>query len=165
MLSVRISSWRERPVHASVPDALVQCTHQFLTRTFSACISSWRARSVYASVPYAYAQHVLKVPFQIWIFYAYAEHTRKKLMRMLRIRISSWRVCSANPPVPDAYAQGMHQFPTGMLSMFWRDCAQCTHKFLTRMLSARFSSFWACWGYTKWRFEKWENWCACWACV
>ncbi len=27
--------------------------------------------------------------FQIWNFYAYAEHMRKKLMRILRVRISS----------------------------------------------------------------------------
>jgi hypothetical protein len=37
---------------------------------------------VHASVPYAHAQHLLKGPFQIWNFYIYAEHTRKKPMRM-----------------------------------------------------------------------------------
>ncbi len=41
-------------------------------------ISSWLG-----SVPYAHAQHVLKGPFQIWNFYTYAEHTRKKPVRML----------------------------------------------------------------------------------
>ncbi len=64
--------------HALVPDTYSQCTHQFLTRTLRASISS-----------YAHDQHVLKGPFQIRNFYAYAEHTRKKLMRMLRVRISS----------------------------------------------------------------------------
>jgi hypothetical protein len=67
--------------------------HQFLTHTLSACISSWRTRSVQApvpkAVPYAHDQHVLKGPFQIWNFYAYDEHTRKKLILMLRVRISS----------------------------------------------------------------------------
>ncbi len=48
----------------------------------SARISSLHARSVHASVPYAHDQHVLKGPFQIWNFYAYAEHTGKKRMHM-----------------------------------------------------------------------------------
>ena len=51
-----------------------------------------------ASVPDTYAQHALQFLtrmlsmvcrdlFQIWNFYAYAEHTRKKLVRMLSIRV------------------------------------------------------------------------------
>ncbi len=112
----------------SVPDAYSQCTHQFLTPMLSARISSLRAWSAF-----------FKGPFQLWKFYAYTEHTRKKLMCMLRIRISSWRVCTANASVPDPehYAPGRHQFLMHMLSMFLRDAlvpdvyAQCTHQFLT----------------------------------
>jgi hypothetical protein len=93
----------------------------------------------------------------------HAEHTHQFLTRMLRVLISSWCICSAffegnalcvhisiwcvcsvHAPVPDSYAQLMHQF-------------------LTRMLSARINSLCACWGYTKWTFEKYENWCTCWA--
>jgi hypothetical protein len=54
-------------VHASVPGG-----------TLSARIGS-----------FAHAQHVLKGTFQIWNFYAYAEHTCKILMHMLRVHISS----------------------------------------------------------------------------
>jgi hypothetical protein len=39
---------------------------------------------------------------------AQAEHTRKELMRVLRMRISSLRACSVNASVPDGYAQ--HSF-------------------------------------------------------
>ncbi len=104
MLSERISSCRVyiRSVLASVPDTDALCSHQFLTRTLSAHISSL-----------AHDQHVVKDLFKFGM-YAYAENTRKKLKRMLRLRISSWFVCSVNASVPDAY----------MLSMFWRDCAQ-----------------------------------------
>jgi hypothetical protein len=109
---------------------------------------------VHASVPYAHAQHALKEPFQTWNFYAYDEHTRKKLMRMLRVRISSWLVCSANASVPDPYAQGMHPFLMSMLRIFWRDFdmrtlvpdayALCMHQFLTLMLSVRIISWRTC---------------------
>ncbi len=51
-------------------------------------------------------------PFQIWNFYAYAEHTHKKLMRMLRLCISSWPVCSVYASVPDLYAH-------------WCRCSSC----------------------------------------
>jgi hypothetical protein len=123
--------------------------HQFLARMLcSVCIGSWRSRSVHASVPYAYvlliAQHGLKKPFQIWNFYAYPEPICKKLMCMVRVCISSWGVCSANTSVPDMYAQGTKQYLTRMLSMFWRDCAQCTNQFLTSMLSARIISWHVC---------------------
>jgi hypothetical protein len=145
-LSLHISSWRIYSVHASDPDAHDQNTH-------------------HASVPYVHAQHALKGPFQIWNFYAYAEHASKKLMRMLRVRISSWLVCSATASVPDPYTQGKHQFLVHMISIFegsafcahistWRTClvhapvpdlyAQRTHQFLTRMLSVRISSWCAC---------------------
>jgi hypothetical protein len=60
--------------------------------------SSLRVCSACASVPDAYAQHALhflthmlsmncRDLFQIWNFYAYAEHTRKKLVRMLSIGV------------------------------------------------------------------------------
>jgi hypothetical protein len=60
-------------------------------RTLSMRISSLRACSVHASVPDAYAQHGMNYegPYKIWIFYAYAEHMRKELKRMLSMRISS----------------------------------------------------------------------------
>jgi hypothetical protein len=54
----------------------------------SMSIIALRVYSACASVPYAHAQHALKGPFRIWNFYAYAEHTRKKLMLMLTVRIS-----------------------------------------------------------------------------
>ncbi len=101
--------------------------HQFQTPMLSAHISSWRASSVHASVPYAHAQRVLKEHFQNWNLYAYAEHTHKKLMHVLRISISSW--CD-------------------MLSIFWRHCSQRTHQFLMRMLSTRTSSWLVCSAYT-----------------
>ncbi len=78
-LSARISSWPVcsgyasvpyaysqhvlkglRSVHALVPDAYAQCTHQFLTRMLSARISSWRACSACAWVPDPYAQRAHK---------------------------------------------------------------------------------------------------------
>ncbi len=101
-------------------------------RMLSMRISALRVCSACASVPYVHAQHALKGPFQIWNFYAYAE-----LMRILRVCIISWLVCLANASVPDPYAQGAHQFLMRMLSMFWRECAMCTHYYLSRMLSAR----------------------------
>ncbi len=75
---------------------------------------------------------------------AYAQHFLKG-MRSVHALVPD--VCgSVHAPVPDSYAQRMHQF-------------------LTRMLSARINSLRACWWYTKWTFEKHENWCACWACA
>jgi len=70
--------------------------HQFLTRTLSV-----------PSVPYVYDQHVLKGPFQICNFYAYAEPTHKNLMLMLKVCISSY-----------PYAHGTYQFLMCMLSIF-----------------------------------------------
>jgi hypothetical protein len=93
-----------------------------------------------------YAQHALQFLtrmlsmvcrdlFQILNFYAYAEHTGKKLVRMLsirvRIRISSWCVCSA-------FFEG-NALCAG-ISTCCVPYAQCTHQFLTRMLSVRISS-------------------------
>ncbi len=99
---------------------------------------------MHASVPYTPAQHALKGPFQIWNLYAYAEHTRKALMHMLMVPISSWLVCSANAAVPDLYAQhcfkGMHSVHTLVPDAY----TQCTHQFLTRMLSVRISCWCAC---------------------
>jgi hypothetical protein len=76
--------------HHLIADAHAERTHQSLARTLSARISScWNASSVHASVPiYAYTQRGFKGSFQIWNFYAYAEHTRKKL-HVLRVCISS----------------------------------------------------------------------------
>ncbi len=57
---------------------------------------------------------------------------------MLSARTSSWLVCSAHPRFPGTVAQ-------------------CTHQFLTRMLSVRISSLCACWRYIKWIYKKYEN--------
>ncbi len=124
MLSIRISSWPVcsgyasvpgayaqhflkgmRSVHALVPDAYAQCTHQFLTRMLSVRISSWLACSACASVPDAHAQcthqfitRMLRVYkmniWKIWI-----------LMRMLSMRVRNWCICSGCASVPDPYAQ------------------------------------------------------------
>jgi hypothetical protein len=155
---------------ASVPDAYAQCTHQLLTRTHNARISSWRAHSLHASVPYSCAQRAhkdrrmrvrkstflnylfylfLKRPFQIWNFYTYAEHTRKKLMHMHRVRISSWPVCSVCASVPDPYAQR-------------------TYQFLTHMLGVRIISWCACSVRAAVSYEHAEGIkkiCVCWACA
>jgi hypothetical protein len=53
---------------------------------------------------------------------------------MLSIRIRNWCQCSGYATVPDAHAQCTHQFLTCMLTRFWRDCTHCTHLFLTCML-------------------------------
>ncbi len=100
-ISACISSWHVRSVHASVPDAHAQCTHQFLTRKLS---MHWRA-------------------FPNMEFYAYAEHMHKKLMRMLKLHISFWPVCSVYASVRDLYAQDTHQSLMRTFSRFWRDCA------------------------------------------
>jgi hypothetical protein len=122
--------------------------HQLLTRMLSIPISSWRIWSAYASVPFTDAQHGLKGPFQIWNFYAYAEHICKELMCMLsncisslpvfecmhqirmcmlRLDISFWHIlCSAYAPRPDEYAQHMHQFLTSMLSVRIRSWHICS---------------------------------------
>jgi hypothetical protein len=120
---------------------LVSDAHAEHMRMLSICVRNWCICSACASVPDASAHHALQFLacmlsmvcrdlFQIWNFYACAEHTRKKLVRMLSIRVSSWCVCSAFFEgnalcAPDAYAQ-------------------CTHQFLTRMLSVRISSWRAC---------------------
>jgi hypothetical protein len=62
------------------------------------------------------------------ISYPHAEHTQKFLLSK----------CSVHAEVPDAYAQCTHQFLTHMLS------GQCTQKFLKHMLSARISSLRIC---------------------
>ncbi len=132
-LSVRISSWCVRSVHASVPNAHAQCMHQFLTSMISMFwrdlfkfgiftlmlsirVRNWCVCSG-ASVPDAYAQHVLKGLHSVHALVpdAYAQCTHQFLTRMLSARISSWRVCSAYASVPDAHAQCMHQFLTRML--------------------------------------------------
>ncbi len=72
---------------------------------------------------------------------AYAEHTRKELMRMLSMRISSWLVCSEYASVPDAYAQHVLKGLRSVHVLVPDAYAQCRHQFLTRMLSARISSW------------------------
>jgi hypothetical protein len=72
--------------HHLISDAHAELTHQFLARRLSARINSFGVCSVYASVPDAYAQHVLKVPFQI--SYVRSVHDQF-LTRMLSARISS----------------------------------------------------------------------------
>ncbi len=72
----------------------------------------------------------------------------KFLTRMLSIRVRNWCVCSACTSVPYAYAQHAHQFRRRMLSMVWRDLFQICNFY---------------WGYKERLFEKWENWCVCWA--
>ncbi len=57
---------------------------------------------------------------------AYAENTRKELMRMLRYA-----------SVPDAYAQHVLKGLRSVHVLVPDAYAQCTHQFLTRMLSAR----------------------------
>ncbi len=118
------------------------------------CIRFLRVCSAYAANSDAYAQHVLKEPFQILNFYAYAEHTGTKLsiririwcvlwahrpnsdadaqhthqilMPMLRARIKFWPIRSAYTSDSDAHAQRMHQTLT--------PCAQRMHQILTHML-------------------------------
>jgi hypothetical protein len=93
--------------------------------------SSWRESLVNASVPYAYAQHILKGPFQIlyFNFYAYAEQTRKKLMHICsgcaavpdayaQQHINSWHVCSGYASFPEAHSHCIHKFLKHMLSVY-----------------------------------------------
>ncbi len=136
MLSIRISSWPVcsgyasvpgeyaqhflkgmRSVHALVPDAYAQCTHQFLNRMLSIRFSSWRACSVHASIPYAHAEGIHNEHLKNTKTDAHAEHAHQALMRMLSMRIRHWCACSWCASVPDAHAQGAHQFLTRMLSM------------------------------------------------
>jgi hypothetical protein len=65
-------------------------------------------------------------------------------MRMLSIRISSWPVCSGYASVPGAYAQHFLKGMRSVHALVPDVYAQCTHQFLTRMLSARISSWRAC---------------------
>ncbi len=111
---------------------------------FSVCISSCCVHSVHASVPDAHAhQHVLKGPFQIYNFYAYAEHMHKNLMLMLRVCISSYPN-AGYVSVPDAYAQHILKGLRSVHALVPKTYAQCTHQFLTHLLSVRVSSWWAC---------------------
>ncbi len=128
MFSERISSWPVcsgcasvpdayaqhffkgmRSVHALVPDAYAQCTHQFLTRMLSVRISSWRACSVHASsswracsvhasIPCAHAKGIQNEHLKIG-----------KLTLMLSMRVRNWCVCSGCASVPDPYAQRAHK--------------------------------------------------------
>ena len=88
----------------------------------------------------------------VWNFYAYAEHTRKKLVRMLSIRVRNWCACWAYASVPDpgAYAQHILKGMRSVHALVPDAYAQCTHQFLTRMLS-RVQWFWlffTFWGIT-----------------
>ncbi len=91
-------------MHALVPDAYAQCTHQFLTCMLSVCISSLRACSVHASIPYAHAEGIQNKHLK----YTKTD-ARQELMRMLRVRISSWRARSGCASFPDPYAQRAHK--------------------------------------------------------
>ncbi len=71
----------------------------------------------------------------------HAEHTRKERMRMLSMLISSWCVCSGYASDPDAYAQHVLKGLRSVHVLVPDAYAQCTHQFLTRMLSARISSW------------------------
>ncbi len=122
--------------HESVPDVYIQGTHHFLTRMLS----------------------------MVWkdLFNFGAEHTRKKVMRMLRVRISCRRLCSAcfegtfsnficalSAPISSWRECSVHapQFMTRMLSAHtssWRVCSVHAPQFLTRMLSVRTSSWRVC---------------------
>jgi hypothetical protein len=74
----------------------------------SLCIKLWWVCSANASNSDAYAQNVLKGPFQIWNFYVYAQRTHQILTCMLSI--------SSNF---DAYTQ--RNASNSMFRMFWRD--------------------------------------------
>jgi hypothetical protein len=117
-----ICSWCVCSVHRPVPDSYAHVR-----------INSLRLCSVLTSVPYMHAQHVLKGPLQIWNFYAYAEHTRKKLMRMLRVRI-----------VPNPCAQVMHQFLTHMHRVRISSWCVCSAYFERAVLCARICSWCVC---------------------
>ncbi len=126
-----------------------------LMHMLSMRISSWHICSACAPVPYVYAQHGLYGPLSnleflclCWAYAsetdAYAQGTHQFLTRMLSERISSWPVCSGYASVPDAYAQ---HFLKGMRSVHASvpdAYAQCTHQFLTPMLSVRISSWRPC---------------------
>jgi hypothetical protein len=71
---------------------------------------------------------------------SHAEHTHKELMRMLSMRISSCCVCSGYATVPDAYAQHVLKGLRSVKVLVPDAYTQCTHQFLTRMLSSRISS-------------------------
>jgi hypothetical protein len=107
--------------HHLISDAHAEREQQFLI-----------ASSLHTSVPYAYAQHILKGPFQIlyFNFYAYAEQTRKKLMH-----ICSW--CAA---VPGAYAQNVLNRLRSLHALVPGAYALCPHQFLTHMMSTHISS-------------------------
>ncbi len=83
---MRISSWRVRSVHASVPDPMLRvrisswciCSACFKGTALCARLSTWCVCSVHAPVPDSYAQC-----------------THQFLTRTLSMRVSSWPVCSA----------------------------------------------------------------------
>ncbi len=74
---------------SAVPDLYAQCMHQFLMRMLSAHISFLRVCSVHASVPYGYAEDIENEHLKIGKTDAYAEHARRELKCMIRVRISS----------------------------------------------------------------------------
>ena len=63
---------------------------------------------------------------------------------MLSEGLSSWPVCSGCASVPDAYAQHLFKGMRSVHALVPDAYAQCTHQFLTRMLSVRISSWRAC---------------------
>ncbi len=88
-LRARISLWHVCSVHAH--------------------ISSWRLCSVHASVPYAHAEGIQNEHLKNGKTDVHAEHARKELMYMVRVRICSWREYSVHASVPDPYAQHAHK--------------------------------------------------------
>jgi len=133
-----------RWAYGSGTDAHPEHMHQLLTRMLSMRISF--------RIFQMFILYTLSMRIRNWCVHwacasgadACTEHARKELMRMLSICISSWPVCSGYASVPGAYAQ---HFLKGMRSVYTlvSDAyAQCTHQFLTRMLSVRISSCRAC---------------------
>jgi hypothetical protein len=102
----------------------MRIAHQFLMRTQQFLADMFSARISSLHICLA----CLEGTFQILNFYAYVEHTRKIFFQISYVR-------SVHTLVPGTYAQ-------------------CTHQFLTCMLSARISSLRSCCGYTKWTFKN-----------
>ncbi len=129
-----------------VSDAHAKHTHKELMRMLSMCISSWRVCSAWfvgTSFKFGIFMLMLSICLRNWCACwayasgtdAHAEHTRQELMCMLSIRISSWPVCSGYASVPGAYAQHFLKGMRSVHALVPDAYAQCTHQFLTHMLS------------------------------
>ncbi len=128
MLSIHISSWHITSAHASVPDAHAHWMHQFITHMLSMFAEQVRNWCI------------------CWGFASVSDTT-------LSAHISSWLVCSVCASVHDTYAQHVLKGPFQISYVRSEHAlvpdvyAQCTHQFLTCMLSACISSFRVCSGY------------------